>query len=413
MILHLTDTHLNTLNSVELNQFLEELNSLSLEALFITGDISNGKNLEAHLALIYEHLRIPIYFVLGNHDYYGKSFGYFHSDHRKIKYLEESEYPELFDNFALVGTDGWYDSYWQVPVIPLVYLLDWLSIKNIRKHYRTTDLVKFFREFAWNKTEVLRPKLEAALLERDQVVVLTHFPPIFVEGSSLWTNAFWKPYDVNNSMRDLLLQMGTKYPNKRILVLCGHTHEPSVTNLLPNVQIIIGHASVGKNQGVDVMSAMEKFNETAEKMEKELEKVNQPATPPSVVARAAEAVKDAAFEATEVAQDAGKTVVTAAKEAATAVGVGIVATPGHLKKLPEHLKKLPGATVDVSKNLAVNAGKTVVTVKDRAVEGAQGVFSTVRGWFKKSEQPAPEAKPSEDEQGNSGKSEDRDGAHLG
>lgn len=242
------------------------------------------------------------------------------------------------------------------------------------------------------------------MIARDQVVVLTHFPPVFIETSSVMRNAFWKPYDVNNSLRDLLIQMGTKYPKKRILVLCGHTHEESVTQLLPNVQVIIGNASVGKMKGIDIMKAKEKFNQVADELDKRLEVVNQPVTPPTLVERATEAAKDAAFDASEAVQGAGKTAVGAVKTAATAVGSAVVAAPGvvvsGVKAVPNVVKSVPeaaGRIPEGAKNLAVSVGTTVgrtaITAKDTVVDGAKGVFGKVKGWFQKEPEVSKEAEP--------------------
>lgn len=146
MYIHLTDTHIKALNQQEKNQFFSELSDLKPKAVCISGDISTGSHLEQHLEEFYDNLKCPIYFVLGNHDYYGKHFGWFKTDHRKLHYLEHSKHPEFIEDFALVGTDGWYDSVWHVPAFPLVYFLDWLFIKDLKKYVTSVDLVRFFSE---------------------------------------------------------------------------------------------------------------------------------------------------------------------------------------------------------------------------------------------------------------------------
>src|SRR5689334_11638471 len=65
-----TDIHLNFLRKEEIRDFCSDILKSKPEALLITGDISETPHLEKHLNLLAENLQIPIYFVLGNHDFY-------------------------------------------------------------------------------------------------------------------------------------------------------------------------------------------------------------------------------------------------------------------------------------------------------------------------------------------------------
>ena len=69
----LTDIHLEFLRDKKAVGFVEELAAREFDGIFLTGDISNAGRLEFHLRLFEDNYQAPVYFVLGNHDYYGGS----------------------------------------------------------------------------------------------------------------------------------------------------------------------------------------------------------------------------------------------------------------------------------------------------------------------------------------------------
>ena len=70
-----TDVHLDFVKNDErkLIAFSESLIKDNPTGIFLTGDISIAKQLIYHLSVIEKVVQRPIYFVLGNHDYYGAS----------------------------------------------------------------------------------------------------------------------------------------------------------------------------------------------------------------------------------------------------------------------------------------------------------------------------------------------------
>src|SRR5262245_54018805 len=65
-----TDVHLNFLSSHELADFARALDASSADAILLTGDIAEAPSLERLLVALGRALKRPIYFVLGNHDFY-------------------------------------------------------------------------------------------------------------------------------------------------------------------------------------------------------------------------------------------------------------------------------------------------------------------------------------------------------
>ena len=63
-----TDLHLDLLNDRQLDKFLAKVKALEGGVLVITGDISNSARLNYHLGAVTQASRVPVHFVLGNHD---------------------------------------------------------------------------------------------------------------------------------------------------------------------------------------------------------------------------------------------------------------------------------------------------------------------------------------------------------
>ena len=69
-LIWLSDLHCEFIGAFQLRAFVGEIVAEKPDAVLITGDISNARLLEYYLGLLAELLQCPIYFVLGNHDFY-------------------------------------------------------------------------------------------------------------------------------------------------------------------------------------------------------------------------------------------------------------------------------------------------------------------------------------------------------
>ena len=66
----LTDIHLNFLKPAARVQFYNRVAETGVDKILITGDIAEAKDVCEILDEFSQHVNKPIYFVLGNHDYY-------------------------------------------------------------------------------------------------------------------------------------------------------------------------------------------------------------------------------------------------------------------------------------------------------------------------------------------------------
>ncbi len=112
----LTDIHLNFLDKSERKNFYQQVIDTQSEAILISGDIAEAPCVSDLLCEMVEKIQKPIYFVLGNHDYYRGNV----KDVREEMAGLNQSYPNLFwlpasglqflnHDTVIVGEDGWAD----------------------------------------------------------------------------------------------------------------------------------------------------------------------------------------------------------------------------------------------------------------------------------------------------------------
>jgi len=250
-LLWCTDLHLNFLRYAD--GPLEFAKSLDQDAdgLIITGDISDGFGLEIHLRQLAEGFPKPIYFVLGNHDFYYSSFGVI--DQMVIDLTKEVD--NLFclnhgshkiDDAYIVGVGGWYDAY-HGDQNSKVQLADWELIKELRagKNNRRI-LLSLIRDRAALEADILDAQLKEGCNLSDNIIVCTHVPPY---SEAAWhegkpSDRIWVPWFSSGSLGRVLDNNARINPTKTFLVLTGHSHSPGIY-CRDNVTVYTGGAKYG------------------------------------------------------------------------------------------------------------------------------------------------------------------------
>jgi predicted phosphodiesterase len=259
----ITDPHLDHLSSQEqLIRFVKELNGRDSDALLITGDIAESRTIYDYLGIVSGAYQRPVYFVLGNHDYYG---GWMKATHEKVRsvcgavpegilnWMPDVGVQMLSSSTALVGHGGMYDGQEGTPGLEMSmsdFHMPSGNLDMVRAlGYGTRHLFQLLLELGEMSGEhISRQVREAVKLGARRVVILTHVPP-FLESSyfrgrpSAPTHA---PFYVNKSLGHALLELSSKLPHIRLEVLAGHTHGLREHQAAENLFVRVGRARYGR-----------------------------------------------------------------------------------------------------------------------------------------------------------------------
>jgi predicted MPP superfamily phosphohydrolase len=143
----MTDIHLNFLKRSEVVAFCRNVAEMNPDAVLLGGDIGDARTIKTYLEIFQDVLGCPIYFLLGNHDFY-------HG-----------------------------------------------SIAEVREQAKTLSA-------------------DSRLLH-------------------------WLPHFSCKAAGDVISKHMYNYPDRKILVLCGHTHDAFQIRIRPNVEIRVGGAVYG------------------------------------------------------------------------------------------------------------------------------------------------------------------------
>lgn len=250
----LTDIHMNFLSPEQMTTFCAELQASEAEAFLITGDISEAPTLAYHLALLGDSVQRPVYFVLGNHDFYkGSIEGVRRSVAARcagspwLRYLPEAGVVALSDACALVGHDGWADGRFGNYRESQVMLNDYVLIRDLAR-LSPEERLRRMQSLAEEGARHLRRALTDALDRYPRVLVATHVPPF---REACWyqdaiSDDNYLPHFASKVSGDALTEVLGGRPGKEVLVLCGHTHGGGRTQPLTNLEVRTGGAEYGR-----------------------------------------------------------------------------------------------------------------------------------------------------------------------
>ena len=224
------------------------------EAFAITGDIGEAHDVAAHLRAFAE--LGPVYFVLGNHDFYRGSIAGVRAVVREtcrnvpnLRWMPDAGVVELTESTCLVGHDGWGDGRLGEYHGSDVMLNDFALIGEFDGFYEDpAERLAKLRALGDEAAAHFRGVLPEALARFRNVIVLTHVPPFrescWHEGAVSDDN--WLPFFTCKTVGDALRDAMAVAPDRQMTVLCGHTHSSGEAQILPNLRVLTGGAVYGK-----------------------------------------------------------------------------------------------------------------------------------------------------------------------
>lgn len=256
----LTDIHLNFIEEFQIEELCRTVADSNSDAVLIGGDISEAPRLEAHLRLLEKFLQRPIFFVFGNHDFYHGSIQSVRQNAARLSessnylnWLPHSGAVELSSQTGLLGHDSWADARLGAGAKSNVYLSDFTLIKELRE---SQDLFKTLNKLGDEAAAYFSLNLPEAFKRFNHLIVLVHAPPFkeacWHEGEI--SDDDWLPHFTCQAVGDVLRQTMTEHPEKRMTVLCGHTHGSGTAQILPNLLVKTGAAIYGKPHVQEILS---------------------------------------------------------------------------------------------------------------------------------------------------------------
>lgn len=256
-----TDTHLDFCSLEHKKKFYNLLDTVDSDVVGITGDISTGTEIIETLKSLMYYQSKPVWFVLGNHDYYHSSIVTVRKEiqelckqYENLIWLDKAEPILISDEVALLGHSGWGDAkngdFLRTPV----RLNDHRLIKelsHLERRSLQTKLMLLGSEAGFH----LENGFTSLPSSIKTVWVLTHVPPFpesawYGEESGHWD---WIPDFTCKSIGDVLLKQAEQNPQLQINVLCGHGHSKGQVWMRDNLFVRTGEAEYKKPKIIDVI----------------------------------------------------------------------------------------------------------------------------------------------------------------
>ena len=280
MLAWATDTHLDHIanDPVMMRVFVNQIKDSDCQGLVITGDISNARLVDCQLLALSRGVgeTFPIYFVCGNHDFYGGSICRVRElltsiceSNTQLCYLHATDFVPFTRETALVGVDGWYDGLYSPIQASRLLMNDFFLIEELRPlhKFRKGEYVVHQKDGALHQKMQEWAAADAASLTRKvtnaiqagykNIVAATHIPP-FPQNSvynGRVSDGDWLPFFSSKLMGDCLLDLADNYPEVHFTVLCGHSHGEAVfTAGRSNLLCRTGKADYGYPRLADILT---------------------------------------------------------------------------------------------------------------------------------------------------------------
>ncbi len=250
----LTDIHLDHIDDAGIESFCEMILSHSPDCILIGGDLSTAPRLLSDLQLLDSYFPVPTFFVLGNHDYYFGSIAHVRREllertayFSNLRWLPQQGVVPLCEDTCLIGHGSWADGRFGNYEKSKVLLNDYIHIQEF-VGLNSADRLSLLNTLGDEAAEFFRSNLPLTIDRYRKVIVLTHVPPFqeacWYEGRISDEN--FLPHFSCKAVGIALQEFMLKYPQKEMLVLCGHTHGEGIVEMQNNLIVKTGGAVYGK-----------------------------------------------------------------------------------------------------------------------------------------------------------------------
>jgi predicted phosphohydrolase len=261
-----TDIHLDCVDDPVQHVENMALQARYTDTVLITGDISISNKLVMHLSLLEDIFEKPVFFILGNHDFYFSDISTVRNNVSGAcnslnfcRYLSSIPFIRLAKGVTLVGHDGWYDAGNGDLNLSALIMNDWLRIADYRPALLPINggvqiakykIAEIARQICASSVKHVVEGIKCAIQEKsEKVVVMTHVPP-FVESFVFNPNKGMRvidalPWYTSKMMGDMLYRAAKSCPQIQFTVLSGHTHAAFDEKILDNLVVKVGSSEYG------------------------------------------------------------------------------------------------------------------------------------------------------------------------
>ncbi|MRR06062.1 MAG: phosphoesterase [Deltaproteobacteria bacterium] len=247
-IIWLTDIHLDYLFTKERRNFLNSLAWTEPAIVLVGGDISKAASLADDLRAIRKAVKAEVYFVTGNHDYFGSSFSSVREklamlarEQNSLHWLENMSHVSLVDDVVLVGHGCWGDagigSFWKSELG--IKMPDFREISDFKILDRS-ECLAMLKTLGEEAAGHLKKSCLTAAKQHRTVIVLTHVPPfpqtVLHEGEQ---DDSGLPFFCCLAAGEVLREVAESLPDVHFIVFFGHTHCDASARILPNLEAIV------------------------------------------------------------------------------------------------------------------------------------------------------------------------------
>ncbi len=230
------------------------MRATDVDAVLISGDIAEAHDVIGYLKDMDDAWEVPIYFVLGNHDYYHGSVAAVRQEVQelcrlrpRLVYLTAEQTPiQLVPGWMLVGHDGWGDGRLGNYEQSTIRMIDSQVIADLAGRDKKSRLAVLQR-LGDEAAEHARRLLPLAFEQGTNSLLITHVPPLreacWHEGQP--SDDYWAPHFTCGALGRAIMELMPQHPSAELTVLCGHTHGGGHCLPLPNVEIWTGGADYG------------------------------------------------------------------------------------------------------------------------------------------------------------------------
>ncbi|MBT1070685.1 metallophosphoesterase [Pelotalea chapellei] len=264
-IVWLTDLHLNFVGRDKIEELVGSILSYGPDAILLTGDTSVASFLPGHLRDLADGLQLPIYFILGNHDYYGSSIRAVNvriaslaARTPNLVWLSKAGVVHLTADTCLIGHEGLADGRLGDPWGSEVQLNDYYQIEELVQPSKVSRLA-VQNHLGDTAASHLRHQLKAALAAGyRRILVALHAPP-FAE--ACWhegqlSSSEFLPHFACGATGEVLRAAMEQHHEVSMTVHCGHTHSSGEVKILPNLQVLTAGAEYYRPQVVHILDVL-------------------------------------------------------------------------------------------------------------------------------------------------------------